>query len=83
MEQEIGALEEGMLADVLLVDMKGKSFVKPLDGWYNVFLTGHGATSLFGHETETDLVHKFVFLADDRNIGQVWVAGQKVKDLME
>ena len=27
MEQEIGALEEGMLADVLLVDMKGKSFV--------------------------------------------------------
>jgi len=66
MEKEIGALEEGMLADLLLVDMKG-----------------HGATSLFGHETETDLVHKFVFLADDRNIAKVWVAGQKVKDLMQ
>jgi len=65
MEQDMGALEVGKLADVLLVDMKG-----------------HAATSPFGHETATDLVHKFVFLADDRNIAQVWVDGKKVKDLM-
>jgi len=65
MENDIGALESGKLADILLVDMKG-----------------HSATLPFGHETATDLVHKFVFLADDRNIARVWVAGRKVKDLM-
>jgi len=63
MEADLGGLEEGKLADLLVVDM-----------------SAHGATQLFGHETKTDLVHKFVFLADDRNIQQVWVNGKKVKD---
>ena len=41
---------------------------------------GHDNTRLFGHESAEDIVHKFVFLSDDRNIKQVWVNGQKVKD---
>ena len=42
--------------------------------------TGHETTRLFGHESAEDIVHKFVFLSDDRNIKEVWVNGQKVKD---
>ena len=42
---------------------------------------GHDNTRLFGHESAEDIVHKFVFLSDDRNIKQVWVNGQKVKDI--
>ena len=41
---------------------------------------GHENTRLFGHESAEDIVHKFVFLSDDRNIKEVWVNGQKVKD---
>ena len=37
---------------------------------------------LFGHESVEDMVQKFVFLGDDRNIVQIWVDGQRVKDLI-
>ena len=37
---------------------------------------------LFGHESVEDVVQKFVFLGDDRNIVQIWVDGQMVKDLV-
>ena len=37
---------------------------------------------LFGHESVEDLVQKFVFLGDDRNIVQIWVDGKMVKDLV-
>jgi len=45
-----------------------------------VDMNGHENTRLFGHESPEDIVHKFVFLSDDRNIKEVWVNGQKVKD---
>jgi len=61
-EGELGVLEAGALADLLLVDM---------DGQQN--------TRLFGHETPEDMVHKMVFLGDDRNILEVFVAGNRVK----
>ena len=38
-------------------------------------------SKLFGHESVADMVQKFVFLGDDRNIVQIWVDGQRVKDL--
>ena len=38
-------------------------------------------TAPFGHETVYDLVHKFVFLGDDRNIVLVVVDGVIVKDI--
>ncbi len=43
--------------------------------------TGQQNTHPFGHETSRDLVHKFVFLGDDRNILKVLVNGVTVKDL--
>ncbi len=38
------------------------------------------STALFGHESVEDMVQKFVFVGDDRNIAQVWVEGCLVKD---
>jgi len=63
MEDDLGALEPGMQADMILVDMNA-----------------HNNTRLFGTESTEDKVSKFVFLADDRNISKVWVAGNLVKD---
>lgn len=60
-EGELGVLEPGAQADLLLIDM---------DGQQN--------TRLFGHETPEDMVHKMVFLGDDRNILEVFVAGNRV-----
>jgi len=44
---------------------------------------GHPNTLPFGHETSRDLVHKFVFLGDDRNIARVLVNGVVVKDILQ
>ena len=43
---------------------------------------GHD-TQLFGFETVEDMIHKFVFLGDDRNLVQVYVKGRCVKDLLK
>ena len=37
---------------------------------------------LFGFETVQDMIHKFVFLGDDRNLVQVCVKGRCVKNLV-
>jgi len=66
MEDDLGALEPGMQADMILVDMDA-----------------HNNTRLFGTESTEDIVSKFVFLADDRNISKVWVAGKCVKDIVK
>ena len=39
-------------------------------------------TRLFGFETVEDMIHKFVFLGDDRNLVQVFVKGKCVKNLL-
>ncbi len=62
MAASLGALEPGMMADIIRVDMDAQS-----------------NTRLFGTESFKDIVSKFVFLADDRNIRNVWVAGKLVK----
>ena len=38
---------------------------------------------LFGFESVQDMIHKFVFLADDRNLVQVYVKGRCVKNLLK
>lgn len=67
LDHVVGALEPGMQFDALRVNLNAPN---------NMY------TSLFGHESMEDMVHKFVFLGDDRNIVQVWVKGRKVKDLL-
>ncbi|XP_028397678.1 LOW QUALITY PROTEIN: guanine deaminase-like [Dendronephthya gigantea] len=39
-------------------------------------------TRLFGFETVEDMIHKFVFLGDERNLVQVFVKGKCVKNLL-
>ena len=46
-----------------------------------VDMFGHQTTVPFGHENVDDLVHKFVFLGDERNVVQVFVNGRAVKDI--
>lgn len=65
MSDRIGALASGYHFDAIRVRMNG---------------TGNRMTSLFGHENVKDVVHKFVFLGDDRNVVQVFVDGKVVKD---
>ena len=38
-------------------------------------------TNLFGYESIKDMIQKFVFVGDDRNIVQVYVGGKVVKDI--
>ena len=38
-------------------------------------------TNLFGFESIRDMIQKFVFVGDDRNVVQVFVNGKIVKDI--
>ena len=40
-----------------------------------------GESSLFGHESIHDMIQKFVFVGDDRNVVQVYVNGKLAKDI--
>ena len=44
-----------------------------------ILCSAHSNTRLFGGESVEDMVSKFVFLSDDRNIKTVWVDGNIVK----
>jgi len=46
-------------------------------------MNNHFDTELFGFETVEDMIHKFVFLGDDRNIVQVFVNGKLVKNYLQ
>ena len=48
-----------------------------------VKMSAHHDSVLFGFETVQDMIHKFVFLGDDRNLVQVYVKGRCVKNLLE
>lgn len=39
-------------------------------------------TNLFGYESVRDMIQKFVFVGDDRNVIQVYVNGKLVKDIL-
>ena len=63
----MGGFDVGLQFDALRIRMGGDNF----------------DTELFGFETINDLIHKFVFLGDDRNVVQVFVKGNCVKNLLE
>eukprot|EP00094_Tigriopus_californicus_P008857 TCALIF_08538-PA protein Name:"Similar to GDA Guanine deaminase (Pongo abelii)" AED:0.14 eAED:0.16 QI:0/0.6/0.5/0.83/0.8/0.66/6/0/417 len=66
LDRVVGQLDEGFQFDAIRIRLNSKA---------------HPTSHLFGHETIEDMVHKFVFLGDDRNVVQVWVNGRIVKDL--
>ena len=63
----MGGFDVGLQFDALRIRMGGDNF----------------DTELFGFETIHDMIHKFVFLGDDRNVVQVFVKGNCVKNLLE
>ena len=79
LEHSLGALQPGHLADMLLVDMEGNIAVSRITLYDVLLVSAHSNTRLFGGESFLDIVSKFVFLADDRNIKNVWVSGKLVK----
>ena len=67
LEDKVGGFDVGLQFDALRIQMKSQNF----------------DTELFGFETINDMIHKFVFLGDDRNIAQVFVNGKCVKNLLQ
>ena len=66
LEDKVGGFDQGLQFDALRIRMK---------------TTQNFDTELFGFETIHDMIHKFVFLGDDRNIVQVFVNGKCVKNI--
>ena len=64
LEDTVGGFDIGLDFDALRIRMDGDA---------------KKATHLFGFETMEDIVHKFVFIGDDRNISQVFVKGRCIK----
>lgn len=65
LESKVGGFDVGLQFDALRVRMNASNM----------------DTCLFGFETVHDMIHKFVFLGDDRNIAQVFVNGKCVKNI--
>ena len=64
LDQVTGSFDVGMKFDALRIKMNN----------------GREETTLFGYESIKDMIQKFVFVGDDRNITQVYVNGKLVKD---
>ncbi|KAJ3380349.1 hypothetical protein HDU92_006047 [Lobulomyces angularis] len=65
LEEKIGNFEVGKSFDALLIDL-------------NVGENGTSTIDVFRHDKIEDLIEKFVYLGDDRNISQIFVAGKQV-----
>ena len=64
LDQVTGSFDVGKKFDALRIKMNN----------------GRDETTLFGYESTKDMIQKFVFVGDDRNITQVYVNGKLVKD---
>jgi guanine deaminase len=66
MKGRLGAFQEGMCWDVQEIDLTTTAAAGPVD--------------LFGWESWEEVVAKWVWNGDDRNVRRVWVAGQLVHE---
>lgn len=73
MDHKIGNFDIGKEFDALLVDVYTKG------GQIDKF---EGTLQSNPDEYALDLLQKFIFVGDDRNIVQVYVKGEKVKDAL-
>jgi len=65
LDKSVGWFRNGLDFDALLVDCKGVCQNPPFD--------------IYEGDSVEDMVSKFVFLGDDRNISEVYVAGKRIK----
>uniref|UniRef100_A0A2A4IZ65 Guanine deaminase n=1 Tax=Heliothis virescens TaxID=7102 RepID=A0A2A4IZ65_HELVI len=73
LDHKIGNFDVGKDFDALLVDVYSKG--SQIDEYV-------GALQTTSDEYAVDLLQKFIFLGDDRNIVQVYVKGERVKNLL-
>ncbi|KAI1356816.1 guanine deaminase [Xylaria sp. FL0043] len=73
LEDKIGAFEVGKQWDAQLIDVGAVSDEVAEDDY-----TNHGTVDLFGWETWDEVVAKWVFNGDSRNVKKVWVGGRVV-----
>ncbi|XP_070549619.1 guanine deaminase-like isoform X2 [Ptychodera flava] len=62
-DDKVGSFNPGKEFDALLVDVSQEG----------------SRIDVFPHQTAKDAIHKFLLLGDDRNIKEVYVAGQQIK----
>jgi cytosine/adenosine deaminase-related metal-dependent hydrolase len=76
---EIGGFEVGMSFDAQMVRL-GHTHSSPT---HPTAAAEHGVVDVFGWESWTEKVHKWVWTGDDRNVRAVWVRGGLVHSLDE
>ena len=74
MGDKVGLLKPGYQWDALYIDIAAKGSATSMD--YNKDAGKYGPAYSMG-----ELVSKFIYQGDDRNIVKVWVDGKKVKDI--
>ena len=73
LDHKIGNFDVGKDFDALLIDVYSKK------GQVDKY---EGALPTTTEEYAVELLQKFIFVGDDRNIAQVYVKGEKVKDTL-
>jgi guanine deaminase len=72
MTDKLGGFEVGKEWDAQLITLN------PVDENSQTHLEEEGPVDIFGWEDTEDIVHKWVFGGDDRNVAAVWIAGRLV-----
>ncbi|KAL4875469.1 hypothetical protein BJY04DRAFT_202074 [Aspergillus karnatakaensis] len=83
MEEELGGFEEGMFWDVQMVRLGGDVSASVGSKSQTPAESGKSTVDIFGWESWTEKVHKWVWTGDDRNVSKVWVRGRLVHELQE
>ncbi|KAL2810928.1 hypothetical protein BJX63DRAFT_400936 [Aspergillus granulosus] len=79
MADDLGGFETGMLFDTQLVRL-GRN-VPDSEGRDSGVMPSDSVVDIFGWETWTERVHKWVWSGNDRNVRAVWVGGTLVHSL--
>ncbi|KAL4902731.1 hypothetical protein BDW74DRAFT_157465 [Aspergillus multicolor] len=83
MSDDLGGFEEGMFWDVQLIRL-GRSVPSEsarVDDGEGVKGGADSVVDIFGWESWTEKVHKWVWTGNDRNVRRVWVRGKLVHEL--
>ena len=79
MEREIGGFEVGMRFDAQLIGLGAAKENAASSGMVDDM--GEGTVDVFGWESWTEKIHKWVWCGSDRNVRGVWVNGRFVHGL--
>lgn len=78
MDQEIGSFDTGKQFDAQLIDLQGEESKLDIFPWQVGAQDGKSAAGPQPLDT-SEIVRKWFYLGDDRNVVSVWVKGNKVK----